>query len=100
MAAGRRLTSSAALADVAVAAYDRRARFDDPEPARREGPARIPIRTLAIAGGAAGPAPQERIAELALRIPDCRLVTTEAGRLVHSARPAEFVAAVASFLEP
>ncbi|MFD7830147.1 alpha/beta fold hydrolase, partial [Kitasatospora sp. NPDC059803] len=55
-------------------------------------------RTLGVAGGSASLVPQERLAELARLIPDCRMVTIEAGHLVHSARPAEFVAAVAPFL--
>ncbi|MBO1418588.1 alpha/beta fold hydrolase [Streptomyces sp. FH025] len=77
----------------------RKAQFDDPDPARREGLARIRARILAIAGGATSPVPQERIAELARRIPHCRLVTIEAGHLVHSARPREYVAGVAPFLK-
>ncbi|MFJ9443399.1 alpha/beta fold hydrolase [Kitasatospora sp. NPDC101235] len=75
-----------------------KAQFDAPDPAWRAGLARITARTLAVAGGPASPVPQERIAELARLIPDCRLVTVEAGHLVHGARPAEFVAAVAPFL--
>ncbi|WP_030234782.1 alpha/beta fold hydrolase [Streptomyces sp. NRRL S-350] len=75
-----------------------KAQLDSPDPAWRDGLARITARTLAVAGGAASPVPQERIAELARLIPDCRLVTVEAGHLVHGARPGEFVAAVAPFL--
>ncbi|MEU8927691.1 alpha/beta fold hydrolase [Kitasatospora sp. NPDC048545] len=75
-----------------------RAQLDDPDPAWREGLARITARTLAVAGGPASHIPQERIAELARLIPDCRLVTVEAGHLVHGARPGEFVAVVAPFL--
>ncbi|MFJ9456987.1 alpha/beta fold hydrolase [Kitasatospora sp. NPDC101447] len=75
-----------------------RAQLDDPDPAWREGLAGITARTLVVAGGAASHVPQERIAELARRIPDCRLVTIEAGHLVHGARPEEFVAVVAPFL--
>ncbi len=75
-----------------------KAQFDSPDPAWREGLARVTARTLAVAGGPSSTVPQERIAELARLIPDCRLVTVEAGHLVHGARPAEFVAAVAPFL--
>ncbi|MEU9041688.1 MULTISPECIES: alpha/beta fold hydrolase [unclassified Kitasatospora] len=75
-----------------------RAQIDNPDPAWREGLARITARTLAVAGGPTSHVPQERIAELARLIPDCRLVTIEAGHLVHGARPEEFVAAVAPFL--
>ncbi|MFJ8622566.1 alpha/beta fold hydrolase [Kitasatospora sp. NPDC093550] len=75
-----------------------KAQLDDPDPAWRAGLASITARTLAVAGGPTSPVPQERIAELARRIPDCRLVTVEAGHLVHRARPEEFVAVVAPFL--
>ncbi|MFI9323650.1 alpha/beta fold hydrolase [Kitasatospora aureofaciens] len=76
-----------------------KAQLDTPDPAWREGLTRITAPTLAVAGGPSSHVPQERIAELARLIPDCRLVTIEAGHLVHNARPAEFVAAVAPFLE-
>ncbi|MFE5585779.1 alpha/beta fold hydrolase [Kitasatospora sp. NPDC056531] len=75
-----------------------KAQLDTPDPAWREGLTRITARTLAVAGAGDSHIPQERIAELARLIPDCRLVTIEAGHLVHSARPGEFVAAVAPFL--
>ncbi|MFI2609762.1 alpha/beta fold hydrolase [Kitasatospora sp. NPDC018619] len=75
-----------------------RAQLDAPDPAWREGLVNITARTLAVAGGPASHIPQERIAELARLVPDCRLVTVEAGHLVHGARPAEYVAAVAPFL--
>ncbi|GHF64010.1 3-oxoadipate enol-lactonase [Kitasatospora xanthocidica] len=75
-----------------------KAQLDDPDPAWRDGLASITARTLAVAGGPASYVPQERIAELARLIPDCRLVTVEAGHLVHGARPEEYVAVVAPFL--
>ncbi|KJS54193.1 alpha/beta fold hydrolase [Streptomyces rubellomurinus] len=75
-----------------------KAQLDSPDPAWREGLSAITARTLAVAGGPASHVPQQRIAELARLIPDCRLVTIEAGHLVHAAAPAEFVAAVAPFL--
>ncbi|MER7753237.1 alpha/beta fold hydrolase [Kitasatospora sp. NPDC097643] len=75
-----------------------KAQLDTPDPAWRERLPEITARTLVVAGGPASHVPQERIAELARLIPDCRLVTIEAGHLVHSARPAEFIAAVAPFL--
>ncbi|MFJ2863384.1 alpha/beta fold hydrolase [Kitasatospora sp. NPDC087314] len=75
-----------------------KAQIDTPDPAWREGMSRITARTLLVAGGSASHIPQERLAELARLIPDCQLVTIEAGHLVHSARPAEYVAAVAPFL--
>ncbi|MFD7449292.1 alpha/beta fold hydrolase [Kitasatospora sp. NPDC059827] len=75
-----------------------KAQIDTPDPAWREGLARITARTLVVAGGPTSHIPQERVAELARLVPDCRLVTIEAGHLVHSTRPAEYVAAVAPFL--
>ncbi|MFE6054040.1 alpha/beta fold hydrolase [Kitasatospora sp. NPDC056446] len=75
-----------------------KAQLDSPDPAWREGLRRITARTLVVAGGPASHIPQERVAELARLIPDCRLTTVEAGHLVHGARPEEFIAVVAPFL--
>ncbi|WP_406194418.1 alpha/beta fold hydrolase [Kitasatospora sp. NBC_01560] len=71
---------------------------DTPDPRWLERLAAITAPTLIVAGGSASHVPQGGIAEMAVRIPDCRVVTIEAGHLVHQARPAEFVAAVAPFL--
>ncbi|MBV6701872.1 alpha/beta fold hydrolase [Kitasatospora aureofaciens] len=75
-----------------------KAQLDTPDAAWRNGLAAITAPTLVVAGGPTSHVPQDRIAELARLIPDCRTVTIEAGHLVHSARPAEYVAAVAPFL--
>ncbi|MFJ9608085.1 alpha/beta fold hydrolase [Kitasatospora sp. NPDC101176] len=75
-----------------------KAQIDSPDPAWREGLSGITARTLVVGGGPTSHVPQEGLVELARRIPDCRSVTVEAGHLVHAARPAEFVAAVAPFL--
>lgn len=75
-----------------------KAQVDTPDPAWREGLRRITAPTLVVAGGPASHVPQERIADLAALVPDCRTVTVDAGHLVHAVRPAEFVAAVAPFL--
>ncbi|MFI6847628.1 alpha/beta fold hydrolase [Kitasatospora sp. NBC_00085] len=74
--------------------------LDTPAPVWLERMAAITAPTLVVAGGPASHVPQDRIAEMADRIPDCRVVTIEAGHLVHHLRPAEFVAAVAPFLNP
>ncbi|MFE2723624.1 alpha/beta fold hydrolase [Kitasatospora sp. NPDC059327] len=74
--------------------------IDTPDPRWLERMAAIVAPTLVVAGGRASHVPQDRLAELAERIPDCRVVTVEAGHLVHHARPAEFVAVVAPFLDP
>jgi hypothetical protein len=53
-----------------------------------------------IGGGATSPVPQQLLAKLAGLVPDATLVTIEgAGHAVHRTRPAEFLAAVRSFLQ-
>ena len=69
-----------------------------PDPAWVAGLAAISAPTLVIAGGAASHIPQELLAGLADRIPGSRLVTIEAGHLVHKTCPEEFLAAVREFL--
>ncbi|OON77978.1 alpha/beta fold hydrolase [Streptomyces tsukubensis] len=59
---------------------------------------RITLPVLAVAGGHSSGVPQDGVAALARRIPGCRLVTVEAGHLVHARRPAEFLAEVGPFL--
>jgi len=54
--------------------------------------------TLLVAGGPTSHVPQERLAEVAQRVPDCTLVTIDAGHHVHTEVPAEFLAAVLPFL--
>ena len=54
--------------------------------------------TLIVAGGPGSHIPQDAIAKVARTIPDCRLVTIEAGHLVHEERPEEFGAEIAAFL--
>ncbi|MFD7921967.1 alpha/beta fold hydrolase [Streptomyces sp. NPDC059740] len=55
--------------------------------------------TLVIAGGEGSHLPQDRMAELAARIPDGRLATVEgAGHLVHEERPGEYLDLVCAFL--
>ncbi|MDG4865616.1 alpha/beta hydrolase, partial [Streptomyces sp. T-3] len=58
---------------------------------------RITAPTLLVGGGPGGPFPQEQMASMAGRIPDARMVTIEAGHLVHHSRPAEFLAALEEF---
>jgi pimeloyl-ACP methyl ester carboxylesterase len=56
--------------------------------------------TLLIGGGTTSHVPQEKLAEVAALIPDCRLITIEgAGHNVHTTRPKEFLAAVRPFLK-
>ncbi|SED96790.1 alpha/beta fold hydrolase [Streptomyces sp. TLI_105] len=73
------------------------AQLNAPDPAWREGLAAITAPTLVIAGGPTSHIPQDQLSGLADRIPAARLVTIETGHLVHSTRPAEFLAAVREF---
>ncbi|MGC5013669.1 alpha/beta fold hydrolase [Streptosporangium sp. DT93] len=74
--------------------------IDDPDPVWLDRLGRIASPTLIVAGGSLSFVPQDRIAEMARRIPDARVVTIEAGHLVHDVRPQEFTDAVLSFLRP
>ncbi len=70
-----------------------------PDPGWTEGLSAITAPTLVIGGGPASHIPQELLADLAARIPDCRLVTIDAGHCVHQNRPEEFLEALGAFLE-
>ncbi len=59
---------------------------------------RIQAPALLVAGGPASHVDQGQLAGMAALIPDCELVTIPAGHLVHAVRPAEFAAAVTTFL--
>ncbi|MFJ5032219.1 alpha/beta fold hydrolase [Streptomyces sp. NPDC088560] len=69
-----------------------------PDPVWRDRMGRITMPTLVIAGGPTSHLPQEQVAELAGLIPDARLVTLDAGHLVHETRPEEFLAVLEEFL--
>ncbi len=77
-----------------------KARIDRPDPRWLDRMSAITAPTLLVAGGPTSHVPQAGAAELAGLIADCRLVTIDAGHLVHRTRPAEFVATVAPFLAP
>lgn len=68
-----------------------------PDPAWREELTAITAPTLIIGGGPTSHLPQGHLAWMAERVPDARLVTIEAGHLVHAARPREFLAALGEF---
>lgn len=70
-----------------------------PDPRWVEDMAAITAPTLVIGGGPDSPMPQELLADMAERILDCRLITIDAGHLVHEKRPEEFLAVVRPFLE-
>ncbi len=68
-----------------------RAQLDDPS--RRWWPALATITapTLVIGGGPDSPVPQELLAEVTARVPDCQLATIAVGHMVHDNAPQEFL---------
>jgi esterase len=76
-----------------------RPEIDDPDPQWGDGVAGISAPTLVIAGGPSSPVPQEHVAELVSILPDGRLVTVDAGHLVHDRRPDEFTRHLVTFLD-
>jgi len=75
-----------------------RSQIDGPDPAWLERLSQITAETLVIAGGPHSHVPQDRVAELARRIPGARSETIAAGHLIHDADPAAFTAAALTFL--
>lgn len=73
------------------------AQLNAPDPAWREGLTAITAPTLVLAGGPSSHVPQDHLTWLAERIPGARLVTIDAGHLIHASRPAEFLGAVREF---
>ena len=76
-----------------------RPEIDDPDPRWGDVVAGISPPTLVIAGGPSSPVPQEHVAELVRILPDGRLVTVDAGHLVHARRPDEFTHHLLAFLD-
>jgi 3-oxoadipate enol-lactonase len=56
--------------------------------------------TLLVAGGPRSHLDQDQLAAGARRIPDCRLVTVDAGHMIHDERPEDFLREVRAFLGP
>lgn len=73
------------------------AQLNDPDPASRERLGGITAPTLVIGGGPSSQIDQEDLARMARWIPGCRLVTIDAGHLVHTERPREYLAALRAF---
>ncbi|MBY8880624.1 bifunctional alpha/beta hydrolase/GNAT family N-acetyltransferase [Actinacidiphila acidipaludis] len=68
-------------------------------PARHlAGLAEITAPTLVVAGGPRSHIPQDQLARTAAAIPGARLITIEAGHMVHDERPDDFLAVVRDFL--
>ncbi|MEY2226414.1 alpha/beta fold hydrolase [Streptomyces sp. BF23-19] len=71
----------------------------EPAPDELDRFRRITAQTLVLSGGPTSHIWQDRIAEMARRIPDARLTPFPVGRPVHAAEPEEFVRAVVDFLD-
>jgi pimeloyl-ACP methyl ester carboxylesterase len=76
-----------------------RPEIDDPDPRWGDVVAAITAPTLVIAGGPSSPVPQEHVAELVRTLRDGRIVTVDAGHLVHETRPDEFTDHLLTFLD-
>jgi len=76
-----------------------RRQIDNPDPAWLERLSQISAETLVLGGGPASHIPQDRVAELARRIPRARIETIRAGHLIHQTEPAAFTEAVLRFLD-
>ncbi|GGZ29739.1 hypothetical protein GCM10010387_23920 [Streptomyces inusitatus] len=73
------------------------AELSAPDPSWSERLAAVEAPTLVIGGGPDSHVPQDRLALLAERIPGARMVTIDAGHLIHESRPEEFLAALREF---
>jgi pimeloyl-ACP methyl ester carboxylesterase len=73
--------------------------LSSPDPAWWNDLPTISAPTLIIGGGSNSHVPQDKLAEVARLIPNCRFASIEgAGHTVHRNRPAEFLAIVRDFL--
>jgi len=71
----------------------------NPDPSWWNNLPTIPVPTLIIGGGSTSHVPQEKLAEVAELIPDCRFVTIDgAGHAVHQKRPQEYKDLLRDFL--
>jgi pimeloyl-ACP methyl ester carboxylesterase len=73
--------------------------FATPDPAWWSALSAMTAPTLIVHGGVGSYVPLDRLQRAMVLVPDCRLVTIEAGHRVHSTRAAEFCAAVLPFLQ-
>jgi 3-oxoadipate enol-lactonase len=72
--------------------------LNDPDPSWSDRLTEITAPTLIIAGGPDSHIPQDKLQDAAARLPQGTLQVIPAGHDVHTARPAEFTAAVLGFL--
>jgi 3-oxoadipate enol-lactonase len=73
--------------------------FSHPDPSWWDRLNSITAPTLLIAGGPSSDIPQDKLDDVAARIPRCSIVTIPVGHHIHETRPAEFNVAVAEFFE-
>jgi len=71
---------------------------NNPDPIWWDRPTEIAAPTLLIAGGSSSHIPQDKLEEVAARMPHCTMLTIPVGHHVHVARPAELAAAVLGLL--
>jgi len=76
-----------------------RPEIDNPDPQWAHTVAAISVPTLVIAGGPGSPVPQEQVADLAAALLDARMITIDAGHLVHATEPESFTDALRAFLD-
>jgi pimeloyl-ACP methyl ester carboxylesterase len=76
-----------------------RPEIDDPDPRWAHIAATISVPALVIAGGPDSPVPQEHVADLAAALLDARMITIDAGHLVHATEPQAFIDALRAFLD-
>ena len=76
-----------------------RSQIDNPDPAWLEQLNLIRAETLVLGGGPDSHIPQDRVAELARRIPRSRIETIRAGHLIHDTEPAAFTEIALKFLQ-
>lgn len=77
-----------------------RPEIDDPDPSWGDIVSDIQAATLVIAGGSHSFVPHQHVAELVEQLPNGRLVTIDAGHLVHTDRPDQFVQQLKTFMNP
>jgi pimeloyl-ACP methyl ester carboxylesterase len=93
----------AAVADSAPY-YDREVRpavlaqLNAPDPRWWDALATMGVPTLVLAGGPASQLPQEKLAQMAARLPHGRLVTIPVGHHIHADAPSVFASEVEAFL--
>jgi 3-oxoadipate enol-lactonase len=72
--------------------------LEDPDPAWWDRLIDITAPTLLITGGSTSHVPQDKLAEVARRIPCCAVTSIPVGHKVHEAAPREFIAALGEFV--